>query len=106
MEFRTEIKSNRPAWQISYPSHILGVGSCFAQNIGAKLQAAKFYAQINPTGIVYHPIAVAQALTAVLHGKRYEETAIFQHEELWHSFEHHSSFSLSAAYIRYIKGIF
>lgn len=42
------------------------MGSCFAENIGKKLLKLKISASINPLGIAYNPVSIANILTADL----------------------------------------
>jgi hypothetical protein len=55
--------------------------------------AGKLQALVNPNGIVYNPVSIAQSLLAL----RQENTAaagiLFYHNGLWHSWEHHGRFS-------------
>ena len=45
--------------QIDYESKILCLGSCFAENIGKKLQHYGFDTVINPFGIIFNPASLA-----------------------------------------------
>ncbi len=92
MKFRTEILIKKE-FEINYDNSILGLGSCFVENIGQKLQEGKFKTRINPFGILYHPAAVSQGIHRLLEEKKYEEKDIFFDGELWHSWMHHGSFS-------------
>lgn len=78
---------------ISYTDKVLLLGSCFSDNIGNKLQQAKFQVRFNPTGIVFDPISLARHLSDYAENKQYEAGELFQHHELWYSWYHHSDFS-------------
>ncbi len=93
MNFRTEIKINNPSFQLEHRDHIFSMGSCFAQQITTLLQNAGFHVFSNPFGIVYNPISLSEQLMSVLNEKKYTESDFFQLNELWHSFDHHGSFS-------------
>lgn len=69
------------------------VGSCFAENIGRKLEEHKFTVDINPFGILYNPASVAEGLRRLLCPERFTPGDLFQHEGIYHSFAHHSRFS-------------
>ncbi|MEY2703989.1 MAG: hypothetical protein RL407_51 [Bacteroidota bacterium] len=51
---------------ISYSSKVLSLGSCFAQTIGSKMQAAKFEVLINPFGTLFHPLNLSDLLQQAL----------------------------------------
>jgi hypothetical protein len=61
--------------------------------MGALLHDAKFNVLFNPTGIVFDPLSIAQHLSDYVTGKQYQPNDLFQHNELWHSWLHHSQFS-------------
>ncbi|SEV87660.1 GSCFA family protein [Chitinophaga sp. YR573] len=82
---------------IQYPDQLLLMGSCFAEEIGARLQQFHFDAQVNPHGILYNPISITEALQRYLDGKQYTTEDLFLHNDLWHSWDHHSRFSALSA---------
>lgn len=69
------------------------MGSCFAEEIGEKLQEHRFNTLINPHGILYNPLSITSALTSYLDGKVYTREDLFQHNDSWNSWDHHSRFS-------------
>jgi len=69
------------------------LGSCFAENLGARLRQLKFNVMVNPFGIVYHPAPAAYQLKRIITGKSYTAGELQHHHELWHSFDHHGCFS-------------
>lgn len=81
---------------IQYNDKLLLSGSCFAEEIGSLLQQHKFNALMNPNGILFNPLSIAQSMQSYLDGKQYGQQDIFQHEDLWHSWDHHSRFSTSS----------
>ncbi len=91
--FRTVVKCIESPEKVGYDSPIVMLGSCFAENIGNKLQQHKFDIALNPFGIVYHPIAAAQNLGRMIAGKPYVENELQKYHELWFSFDHHGRFS-------------
>lgn len=78
---------------IQYSDKLLLSGSCFAEEIGALLQQHKFNTLMNPNGILFNPLSIAQSMQSYLDGKRYGKEDLFLHEDLWHSWDHHSRFS-------------
>ena len=75
------------------------MGSCFADNIGGKLQEAHFHCCVNPFGTLYNPMSVGKALKDIIAGRNYSATdsEIFNSESIWHSWMHHSRFSADNA---------
>lgn len=66
-------------------------GSCFAQNIAAKMEADRFSVFSNPYGILYNPISIAESLQFILGVKEFSKGYIFQYQNLFFSQKHHSS---------------
>lgn len=93
MELYTTIKIPKPPFRFSWQERILLLGSCFAENIGAKLAENKFNVDINPFGTLYNPASIAAALRMLLHPERFTANDLFRHEGVYHSFTHHSRFS-------------
>ncbi len=79
--------------KIAYHDRLLLIGSCFSDNIGAKLLEAKFNLLYNPSGIVFDPLSLATHLMDYATHKQYALTDLFALNELWHSWLHHSDFS-------------
>ena len=92
MLFRT-IVNIKPQHNITYKDKIMMLGSCFAENMGEKLQKAKFRILVNPFGVIYNPESVRISVLRILEEKLFTEDEIFEHEGSWKSFRHHSRFS-------------
>jgi len=92
-EFRTVIQIPATPDKISYNSSLLFFGSCFSENIGERFVERRFNASVNPFGILYNPASVKQGLDILIDKKLFNETMLFEHRGLWHSFYHHSRFS-------------
>ncbi|MHA3787654.1 GSCFA domain-containing protein [Flavobacterium hauense] len=93
MQFSTPIpiaKSNTP---IDYNSKIVSLGSCFAVNIGQKLDYFKLRNTTNPLGILFHPLALEKLIEFALQNKKFTASDIFQQNDLWHCFDAHSDLS-------------
>ncbi len=93
MNFQTQIPLSQKEPQIDYQSKVLLLGSCFTENIGGKLDYFKFQNTQNPFGIIFNPVSIENLVFRALHEENFSEKDVFQHNELWHSFEVHSSFS-------------
>ena len=94
-EFRTLFEITSLSNKINYTDKILSLGSCFSENIGAKLTYYKFPVIINPYGILYNPESIANSLEFLIENRKYTELDLFEHEGIWNSFYHHSRFSNS-----------
>ncbi|HHH49778.1 MAG TPA: hypothetical protein ENK52_02235, partial [Saprospiraceae bacterium] len=92
-KFRTSEKITKAKISIHHRQQILLMGSCFAQNIGERLMQHKFSILSNPFGILYNPISIQEGLKLLLDGKKITADALFYHNDLWQSFQHHSQFS-------------
>ncbi len=91
--FRTLTEQKTSSFRISHQSKILFNGSCFTENIGQKLHELYFRVRINPFGVVYNPLSLLNSLGILLDGEEYSELDLDFHNELWYSWDHHSSFS-------------
>jgi hypothetical protein len=78
---------------ITYRDKILLMGSCFTEHIGDALDDLKFDVMQNPNGILFGPDAVCKSLHSYIQNKKYLESDLFQLNEVWHSWQHHSRFS-------------
>jgi hypothetical protein len=93
--FRTIVEVPPTEFWMGYTSPTLIIGSCFAENVGNRLQVRKFPVEVNPFGVVYNPISVKLVLKRIISGEAFAETELDFHNNLWFSFLHHSSFSHS-----------
>lgn len=79
--------------KINYKDSILFLGSCFSENIYAKLKELNFDVIPSPNGIVFNSFSVAQPLLQVLSNQLYSEDSLVHHNGLWHGWNHHGSYS-------------
>jgi hypothetical protein len=97
MQFRTQIPIVKCDLPIDYNSQIMSLGSCFAENIGKKLDYFKFQNQVNPFGIIFNPISIEKLIERAINKIEFSESDIFFHNERWHCYEVHSDLSHSNA---------
>ena len=69
---------------------MLFLGSCFAENIGIKMANHKFPIEINPTGISYNPISLAENIRQAVNQKSVTSADIVQNGEQFVHFDFHS----------------
>jgi hypothetical protein len=93
MQFSTSIPIAKNDHPIDYNSKVVSLGSCFAVNIGQKLDYFKFRNTTNPFGILFHPLALEKFITYALQQKQFTDADIFQQNDLWHCFDAHSDLS-------------
>lgn len=93
MEFRTPVEIRPFEKKITHSMQGLSIGSCFAGNIAARMQRARFRIADNPFGVMFNPISIADALQAMYDGTRYEQGGLVCRDGVWSSFAFHGSFS-------------
>jgi hypothetical protein len=93
MDFRTQVPFYFQDFEISHKDTILMIGSCFVENLGNKLQNYKFDTELNPFGILFNPYSIANSINRIINLKFYTEADLFFHNEMYHSWDHHSVFS-------------
>jgi hypothetical protein len=93
--FRTLVTADKPPFNISYADKLISIGSCFSENIGKYFKQYKYNIVINPFGQQYNPYSVATAIYRLISADPYSAKELVQHDELFHSFDHHGSYSKS-----------
>ncbi|MCX6236072.1 MAG: GSCFA domain-containing protein [Bacteroidia bacterium] len=93
LKFRTEVDLPEFKKKMGYRHQSMMFGSCFAENIGTYLQDLCFPIMVNPFGILYNPISIANSLEILLNRKKFTEQGLFYSNGLYNSFSHHSRFS-------------
>ncbi len=84
-------------FSVDYSTGIVSLGSCFADEIGDRLQEADFHVEQNPFGALYNPASIAAAVRRLMEDRPIGMEDLVEHEGLWHSWHHHGSFSRSTA---------
>ena len=95
--FQTKIEIPPTDLNITYNDFIMTFGSCFAENIGKKMQEVYFGVDINPFGVLYNPVSIYNSIQQLIDGKEFTENSLFENRGLWQSFSHSSLFSDSDA---------
>ena len=93
MKFTTPVpiaNSNHP---IDYNAKIVSLGSCFAVNMGEKLDYFKFQNTTNPFGIIFNPISIEKLVARAVDQRMFTKADIFFHNERFHCYEVHSDLS-------------
>lgn len=77
--------------RISYSHLLMSIGSCFSENIGQELKRHFFDIRINPTGILFHPLAISRNLRMILVQKTLTKNELVSAQGVWHSYDFHGS---------------
>ncbi len=93
MKFRTEVELPECKTKMGYRDHSMMIGSCFAENIGLYLQERCLPVIVNPFGILYNPLSIANCLEQLMSRKIFNVDDLFCWNGLYHSFAHHGRFS-------------
>ncbi len=93
MHLFTSVEINKISPQLDYRDFLLIMGSCFATEMGSRLQDIKMNCQLNPFGVLYNPMSIASSLRTLLKNKYPTEDDFISHEGLWHSLSFHGDFS-------------
>ena len=93
MQFRAEFIPNPFGQKIDHSQQLFLIGSCFTENIGEKLAAAKFSVHQNPNGILFNPVSVANALNTYIDEAFLDAGDLFLLNEAYHSWQFHSRYS-------------
>ena len=90
MKLQTQISIAKQTPNINYDSKLFLLGSCFAENIAEKLSYYKFQNQVNPLGVLFHPLAVLDLLQRAQDSTNFSEKDIFFSNGCWQSYSAHS----------------
>lgn len=93
MKFRTEIEKIDWKSPIEYSSHVVTLGSCFAERISSFLAERKFSVTALPTGILFNPASIAQSIKLMTSHHRVSAEELFEVDSRWLSYNFHSSLS-------------
>jgi len=90
MDFRTKVPISEGLPKIEHSSGVFLIGSCFVENIGARLEWFKFKHLQNPTGIIFHPSAIRRFFQRMSNHESYEKKNVLEFNDGWQSLEAHS----------------
>lgn len=88
LHYRLPIKTEK--FKITHLQRVVMLGSCFSENMGVKLDSAKFNVFVNPYGISFNPLSIAETLILILNEYNFKEEDIFEYDKAWFSWRHHS----------------
>lgn len=97
MKFRTEIDPTPLDLRIGYRNRVLTLGSCFATHIADRLARAKFSVVQNPSGILFNPLSIVEALRSYAVKRPVTPDELGFDGEVWYHFGFHGDFSAPTA---------
>ena len=93
MKLTTPVEIAPADFSLNYKESGLIIGSCFAINMGERMERGKMNTRLNPLGIMYNPLSVRQCFDILYSDRIFSNKDLYFHNGLWHSFAHHGSFS-------------
>ena len=94
MQFTTPTDIQPLSRRIGHDARLLVMGSCFAEHMGTRLQQMKWRAVVNPFGVLYNPLSIAEALGRLIDAHRYGEDELMEFPDGgWNTWLHHSRYS-------------
>ena len=91
--FRTKLDIPVADRKLGHQHRVLLIGSCFSESIGQKLLADGFQVMINPFGVLYNPVSIADNLQLLLDNQIHTTDEIRSERGIFYHFNYHSSFS-------------
>jgi hypothetical protein len=93
MDLRTTFTIDHSRDRISYNTPVMLIGSCFANEIGNKMIEGKMDVLINPAGVVYNPVSVANTIEMLVENKIFETKDLYSYKGISLSFSHYTDFT-------------
>ena len=75
---------------------MLLMGSCFSDNLGAKLRDAMVDVLVNPFGTIFNPLSIAGAVDKIIDNATIAGAELFMSGGVWNSYDFHSRFSMAS----------
>jgi len=94
MEFRTTVKTGDNRSWLHHSDNVVLMGSCFSDNIGAKMRGAFFHATVNPMGTLFNPLSIARAVKRLIDKEPMAGIDLFMQSGVWNSYDFHSRHSM------------
>lgn len=94
MEFRTTVKTGENRGWLHHSDNVVLLGSCFSDNIGAKMHGALINAMVNPMGTLYNPMSIARGVQRLINNEPVAGQDLFMQGGVWNSYDFHSRHSM------------
>ena len=95
MEFRTTIRMGDNQGWLHHSDALVMMGSCFSDNIGAKLRNAMMLVDINPFGTIYNPLSIAASVDRLIDNQPVAGIDLFMQNGVWNHYAFHSRYSMA-----------
>ncbi len=93
MDFRLEMQPKPFDTRLLHSDRLFLIGSCFTEQMGAKLDHHLFSTLQNPNGILFNPVSIVQSVLGYIQHRVYAEQDLFCQQDIWGSWDHHTRFS-------------
>ena len=94
MEFRTTVKTGENRSWLHHSDSVVLLGSCFSDNIGAKMHGALINATVNPMGTLYNPMSITSGVQRLIDNEPVAGQDLFMQGGVWNSYDFHSRHSM------------
>lgn len=84
--FRTELNYEVQHDFIKRDDALVFAGSCFAENLGAKIERLKYDVSVNPQGVIFNPISLTGFLLKVIQKYDWPREEFFYHDGVYRHF--------------------
>lgn len=92
MNFKLEFEP-QPIGILNYRKPLLFLGSCFSENIGAKVNQLGINGRVNPFGVLYNPVSIRNCVERITEAKPFTADELVFDQGFYHSLQHHGSFA-------------
>ena len=96
MDFRTTIHTRDGEHFMRHSDKMMLIGSCFSDNIGAKLRDAMMQVEVNPFGTIFNPLSIAGAINKIIDDETIAGIELFMSNGVWNCYDFHSRFSMAS----------
>jgi len=96
LKLQTPVEAGKSIFPISVKDRIMVLGSCFADNIGSRMEDIGMDVCVNPFGTLYNPVSVCNSIARLSSGVPFSESECIEMGAgagLVCSFSHHTSFA-------------
>ena len=80
---------------LHHSDRVVMMGTCFSDNIGAKMRHAMMQVTVNPFGTLYNPLSIASGISRLVTGTPIAGNTLFAQNGVWNSYAFHSRYSLA-----------
>jgi hypothetical protein len=99
MKLRTELTPEKFPFQLSHQDKLMLIGSCFSEHISDRLEYFRYDINRGAHGIIFHPEAIANAISHIIFKENYTEQDLVEYQGRWNSLHHHGVYSNSESIV-------